>query len=180
MQGLFSLLWITKKFGQKLDKFHISLLTRKKKFEQRINRYPKYNYFAKNKSTLLEKLLHIFDFEKTIINAEKFIFPEIKIIGCLFHFNNALWRWAHANKLGNKEVIDKTSIVIDKVVALCWKPTMIQKTIQDLKIQNSSNKDLVNFLNYVTEQYGKYFEDGILDYTDSATESSKLLLGELS
>ena len=90
MQGLFSLLWITKKFGQKLDKFHISLLTRKKKFEQRINRYPKYNYFAKNKSTLLEKLLHIFDFEKTIINAEKFIFPEIKIIGCLFHFKNAL------------------------------------------------------------------------------------------
>jgi len=30
------------------------------------------------------------DFEKAIINAVKFIFPEIKIIGCLFHFKNAL------------------------------------------------------------------------------------------
>jgi len=32
------------------------------------------------------------DFEAEPIGAISFIFPDVKIIGCLFHFKQAFWR----------------------------------------------------------------------------------------
>ena len=43
------------------------------------------------------------NFEVALINSVRLTSPDIKIIGCLFHLKDALWRWARRNKLGNKD-----------------------------------------------------------------------------
>jgi len=67
------------------------------------------------------------------VNAVLFNLPNIKTIGCLFHLKNALWRWARGIKLGNKNIIDTTSELIDKLVALCWYPEKLKETVKDPK-----------------------------------------------
>ena len=104
------------------------------------------------------------DFEVALLNAVSFNFPNIKTIGCLFHLKNALWRWARGNELGNKNIIDTTSELIDKLVALCWCPEKFKETIKDLK--SDYRGDFHDFLTYFEDNYAQHFETGALDYTD--------------
>ena len=61
-----------------------------------------------NRKIALESIT--IDFEITLMNGVESIFPNVKKIGFLFHFKNALWRRARRNKSADKNVIDKTSI----------------------------------------------------------------------
>jgi len=106
------------------------------------------------------------DFECAMMNAVRKTFPETKIIGCLFHLKNALWRWARANKLGNDKVIHVTSSVIDKMVALCWQPEELEDVIQSLQDKHQNNQEILDFIAYFAKNYKDYFQNGVLDYTD--------------
>jgi len=106
------------------------------------------------------------DFEVALINSVRLNFPDIKIIGCLFHLKNALWRWARQNKLGNKDKIQKTTTLINKLVSLCWKPSEVSKTINGLKSSNKNDQEISNFLRYFEKTYTGHFVNGMLDYTD--------------
>jgi len=106
------------------------------------------------------------DFELGLINAVKKIFPSIKIIGCLFHLKNSLWRWARSNKLGNKGIIDQTSQVIDKIVVICWNPAIFDRTLSNLRSKFLKNKELTQFFDYVEENYKDHFSSKMLDYSE--------------
>jgi len=106
------------------------------------------------------------DFETALINSVKTNFTNVKIIGCLFHLKNALWRWARSNKLSDKNLIEETSTIIDKVVSICWQVEKFENTIRSLRKDYKNNKDITGFLNYFEENYSAYFQSGVLDYAD--------------
>jgi len=75
-----------------------------------------------------------------------------------------LWRWARSNKLGNKNVIQTTSDVIDKMIEPCWNPDVLDQTLDELMGAYADNEEILLFINYFKEQYEEYFRNGSLDY----------------
>jgi hypothetical protein len=60
------------------------------------------------------------DFEDALVNGVKKAFPDITIVGCLFHFKQALWRYAQANGFTTNENLVSTKDLIDKLSSLSF------------------------------------------------------------
>ena len=61
------------------------------------------------------------DFEPALMNAFHEIYPDTRVIGCLFRFKQALFREAQLKGLMTDERKESTKEVIDVLGGLCWK-----------------------------------------------------------
>ena len=61
------------------------------------------------------------DFEKAMHIGFTAVFPEIQLIGCLFHFKQALYRYAAKNGCTTNEEKDSTIQLIDLIGKVCFK-----------------------------------------------------------
>jgi len=81
------------------------------------------------------------DFEPGLVNAVQSSFADIRIIGCLFHLKQALWRTARSYHLGTKELIKRMSDLIDEMASLCWDNNEFPNFIEKAKNNEDQNKE---------------------------------------
>ena len=61
------------------------------------------------------------DFEAGLINAVQKVFPEVRLIGCLFHLKQALWREAQQLGLTTAACKGTSLAVISSLGQVSWK-----------------------------------------------------------
>jgi len=128
--------------------------------------YEDLHYLLKTKEELDITLSQItVDYEKGQINALRKAFPKIRLIGCLFHLKQALWRWARSNRLTTKENINETKQIIEKLGSICWKPDEIDNIIEDLQ-KNYDKTEFEKLISYYSKEYAGYIEEKMIDYTE--------------
>ena len=74
------------------------------------------------------------DFEKSLRNAFKKVFPEALVEDCYFHFSKAIWKKANRNGLRKSEYRDKCILLVCflKIISYC-DPEKQQKFFKDLQ-----------------------------------------------
>ena len=108
----------------------------------------------------------IVDCELGLINSLKRIFPDIKIIGCFFHYTRALRSKANELKLLRGDIKNITNDFLKllyKAPFIFRKDTNYINAICEKYMQE--HKYLENFINYYKNQWQKYFKNGMLDYS---------------
>ena len=86
------------------------------------------------------------DFEEGLIESILNTFEKIKLIGCLFHFKQALWR-----KTPGRTIYVKKRIFIEiiaKLALICWNNDDYRETLTDLKSENQQDQNNSNILDY--------------------------------
>ena len=111
------------------------------------------------------------DFENGIINAIKLVFPEIRHVGCLFHYVQALYRNMKSLKLTNKNFDHKGLLKdLSSLPFKFGKDKYIFDSIFDkYKILYEENIDISNNLNafrkYFNSFWLEFFYNGSLNYS---------------
>jgi len=122
------------------------------------------------------------DFEEGLMKAISSVFPEVRLIGCLFHFKQAIWRTASNMglksktsikdpKTGNKSTkMEITSKLIDELSRYSWnkKETKeeYKKGIQKLKQSYNEHKEYINLIEFYESNWLPYILDGTIYYQD--------------
>lgn len=102
------------------------------------------------------------DFEVSLVNAIKSIFPNVRRIGCFYHFLAAIRRWL----LGNDSSKDKNIIIYNIISVISSLPFTNPNDILDIPVIICSFNYLDNNSNvfeaYFHIQWMPYFENGDL------------------
>lgn len=104
------------------------------------------------------------DFEFGLINAINDVFPNIKQIGCFYHFSRALCEKAKILKLNDSKNIDNTEQIIKKLLSLPYKYNDNKNYIDNIFSKYGDKYE--TFKNYFKTFWIKFFEMGLLDYSD--------------
>jgi len=102
------------------------------------------------------------NFEKGLHIASGKVFPNIKMVGCLFHFKQALHRFACRNNLKTKKFKRRTNIVIKKIRRICWHKRPF-KFLERMR-SSLSKKPQVKIVEYVWKTWGRFIKNQMLDY----------------
>ena len=105
------------------------------------------------------------DFELGFMNEFTRVFTEATMIGCLFHFKQALFREAQNYGLTTNELKEETKLVISHLGQLCWtEDGFVEKKLKEmeLKYAKTAFKDLI-----------AYYKDNWLDRLKSGLNSYK-------
>lgn len=108
------------------------------------------------------------DFEEGLQTAFKRVFPKTSIIGCLFHFRQALFRQASNRKLLNNDRKDVTQKLIDSLSHLSWSENIpeYEAKFNQIKLEYMNQKDLIEFIQYFEENWIPRFKSGQTHYSD--------------
>ena len=105
------------------------------------------------------------DFEMGLINSLSKIFPNIKKVGCYFHYTRALRSKANKLKLLNSEKKDKTNSLLKHLYKAPFIFPRDKNYINSICESFSKKYEYLNiFIGYYKSQWYKYFENGMLDY----------------
>ena len=106
------------------------------------------------------------DFEAALLQSFSQIFENTKIIGCLFHFKQALFREAQSQGLTKSEMKEGTQILIQRLGALSWKgnTSIAKEEIKNLKKQYQ-NTQYNNLILYYENNWFPKLECGLIDYS---------------
>ena len=122
------------------------------------------------------------DFEAGLMKSLAKVFPEVRLIGCLFHFKQALWRTAALmglkstkpiNTFENEELgtmIKVTSDLIDELSRYSWQE---KKSIEDYKkgidhLRKNYEKypHHIKLINFYESNWLKHLVEGTIYYKD--------------
>ena len=107
------------------------------------------------------------DLEKGLINALNIIFPEIKSIGCYFHYTRVFRKKSIELRFGSK---DKSKIIEPLLKELYRLPFIFYKDNNKINTicqhYTSQNNDFTEFINYFKNEWFQYYENGLLDYSE--------------
>ena len=119
------------------------------------------------------------DFEKGLMGSVTKVFPEVRLIGCLFHFKQALWRAAINMGLKSKTLIknshsetkyDITCKIIDEVAKYSWYETKSEneyrKGLAELKQRYGKYNEHIKLIQYYENNWLSYLLDGTIYYKD--------------
>ena len=111
------------------------------------------------------------DFEQGLINAFSVVFSETKIIGCLFHFKQALYREAQSLGLTKTEHREDTKTLISSLGALSWKENIfeVEKELESIE-NNYRNTAHKCFVQYYKNNWLAKLKSGLIDYSDIEDE----------
>jgi len=106
------------------------------------------------------------DFEQALLNAFGRVFPETHIIGCLFHFKQALYREAQSlglTKVGSQE---ETSILISKLGSLSWQDNFdsVEKKLEEIS-QFYEDTEHFRLVSYYKNCWLPRLKSGTIDYS---------------
>ena len=105
-------------------------------------------------------------FEIGLINSLTKVFPNVKKIGCFFHYTRALRKKAKELNLlnnSNKNITLEFLKLLYKAPFIFAKDKNYPNTICEIYLKKYDI--LENFINYFRTQWFKYYENGMLDYS---------------
>ena len=116
-----------------------------------------------------EPLTITIDYESALQNSIEKAFPKAKIIGCLFHFKQSLFRKATELGLMKCEIKENTNQLINTLSSLSWlsESEKYQEVLDDIK--NTLTFDLPNmqeFFDYFVGYWVPKFLNGQIDYSN--------------
>ena len=111
-------------------------------------------------------LSYTIDFEKGLINATRYIFGEIRQIGCYYHYcRNIREEIRDLGLLKIEDLMDNTKSLLEDLYILpftYYKDESIFNKIKEKYLKIS--KEYIDFLNYYNTQWIPYFKNGMLNY----------------
>ena len=110
------------------------------------------------------------DFETGLINAFQRIFKETRIIGCLFHFKQALYREAQTLGLTTNELKEETKSLISSLGSLSWKGDVELIELELETISEKYKESHCKLIIYYKNCWLPRLESGIIDYSDIEDE----------
>jgi hypothetical protein len=90
----------------------------------------------------------VVDFEQGLMNAVEKIFPNSKIVGCIFHFVQALWRYASGIGLRVADIKKETKSVVSALTLLIFVPKQRVLTFFAKIKEHFSNVVFAPFFDY--------------------------------
>ena len=102
------------------------------------------------------------DFEQGLHLGLLNVFPKIRLIGCLFHFKQALHRRAAKLGLKKKKYMHDTQRTIEQISRMCWQDSPLTH-LKGLK-QRIKLKLQVKLINYVQRTWSKFILKNMLNY----------------
>jgi len=108
------------------------------------------------------------DFEEGLQEAFKRIFPKARIIGCLFHYRQALYRQAQSRRLTTEAKKKETQELIDQLSALSWldSNTQFKEKLNLIKTKYKNFSQYEDFLAYFEKHWYPRFESGQILYSN--------------
>ena len=105
------------------------------------------------------------DFETQLMNSITIVFPNERLVGCLFHFKNALYRNFQMIGFTKRENAKITVVLLKLISTLCWEDQL------DLEIAYAfiKNKIIMFFDSEVINQFLAYFEKNWLPRMEEGT-----------
>ena len=106
------------------------------------------------------------DFEVALINSFVRVFTDTRVIGCLFHFKQALYREAQNKGLTTDDLIEETQRVISSLGALSWKGNLdvIDKELRQIQDKYKETKHIV-LVDYYSNNWLTRLKSGFIDYS---------------
>jgi len=111
------------------------------------------------------------DFEQALINAFRRIFVDTRVIGCLFHLKQALYREAQSLGITRETLKEETKSVISSLGSLSWKEGNIEIDKEFQKIEQKYNgKEQEGLITYYKNNWLPKLKQGLIDYSDIEDE----------
>ena len=111
------------------------------------------------------------DFEQALINAFSRIFVETRVIGCLFHLKQALYREAQALGITKEALKEETKKVVSLLGSLSWRgsDSAIDAQLQNLE-KAYHGKEQRDLIIYYKNNWLPKLKSGLIDYSDVEDE----------
>jgi len=111
------------------------------------------------------------DFERVLVKAFSQVFEETRIIGCLFHFKQALYREAQQQGLAKNELKEETKNLISLLGSLSWIGNMdnVEKELQAIENKYKQTKHNI-LVQYYKNLWLDKLKSGFIDYSDVEDE----------
>ena len=105
------------------------------------------------------------DFEAGLINGFKRIFKDSRIIGCLFHFKQALYREAQVQGLTTNDLKEETKSLISSLGSLSWKGdiSLVEEELE--KITEKYKENHSKLTTYYKNCWLQRLKTGLIDYS---------------
>ena len=118
------------------------------------------------------------DFEKGLINAFGRVFSSTRIVGCLFHFKQALYREAQNLGLLKEELKEGAQNVIRLLSSLSWSNALnlVETEFEEIKSQYVDTQYL-KLIDYYQNNWLDRLKSGLIDYSsvDDEIRSNSVL-----
>ena len=107
------------------------------------------------------------DFEVGLLNAMGQVFPNTRLVGCLFHFKQALYRETQCLGLTTQELKEECQLLVSRLGSLSWKDNLknIEQELDFIKKRYESTK-YMNLLQYYLKNWLPRLKSGLIDYSN--------------
>ena len=104
-------------------------------------------------------------FENALLNSFGNILSNIKIVGCLFHYKQALIKRIRLLGLFKKKYKNQSYLIINKCGALPFKINYNKRILSSKINEINKIKGYTEFGNYLWDEWSNYIKfNGLLDY----------------
>jgi len=105
------------------------------------------------------------DFEAGLINGFKRVFKDSRIIGCLFHFKQALYREAQVQGLTTNDLKEETKSLISSLGSLSWKGdiSLVEEELE--KITEKYKENHSKLTTYYKNCWLQRLKTGLIDHS---------------
>ena len=106
------------------------------------------------------------DFEPGLMNGFVKAFPNATMIGCLFHFKQALFREAQLQGTPGDENKEATKTVVSQLGQLCWTDDeLVDKRFEEIETKYT-NTIFKNLVGYYKDNWLSRLKSGLIAYKD--------------
>ena len=106
------------------------------------------------------------DFEDAMMNGFTRIFPKARLIGCLFHFKQALFREAQKQGLAADTLKEQAMQIVEQLGHLCWEENkLVDKELAEIE-KRHSNTEYEGLIRYYKSNWLGRLKSGLISYKD--------------
>ena len=111
------------------------------------------------------------DFEAGLINGFKKVFTDSRLIGCLFHFKQALYREAQIQGLTTAKLKEQSQVLISALGSLSWKGDLdsVVEALSEIEAKYNCTEHS-KLVSYYKNSWLPRLQDGLIDYSSIEDE----------